>query len=88
MFDSRTFADIRVIRVPAIANQIRRGQMEQFETRIAANSRECPRIATQMGGINLGVLARFRAFSRVLTFKMVPFVFGGLEPLARHHAKP
>jgi len=43
---SREFADIRV---PAIANQIRRGQMEQFETRIAANSRECPRMANANG---------------------------------------
>mgnify|MGYP007014284090 CR=1 FL=1 len=86
MFDSRTFVDIRVIRVLAISNQIRRGQMEQCETRIAANSRECPLIANAMEGINLGVFARSRVLAR-LTFKMVPFVLGGLEPLARHRAK-
>jgi hypothetical protein len=39
-----------------------------------------------MEGINLGVFARSRVLAR-LTFKMVPFVLGGLEPLARHRAK-
>ena len=66
MFDSRTFADIRVIRVPAIANQIRRGQREPFEARIAANGREFARMSAndkrKWEGLILGVFACSRAF--------------------------